>query len=160
MELIDQIIDAWRIHNRINLYMLEAIPEEAFGGVLTSGGRDVAAEFAHMHNARVMWLEVTVPDMLEGIGKIATKTKADKEAITKDVLRRALEDSGRVMETTLRKGFEEGRIKGFKPHPAAFLGYLIAHDSYHRGEIGIILNQSGHPLDNETSYGMWEWGDR
>ena len=160
MELIDQIIDAWRIHNRINLYMLEAIPDEAFGDVSASGGRDVAAEFAHMYNVRVMWLEVSVPDQMEGIQKIATKTRADKDAITKDLLRRSLEVSGRVMEAMLKKGFEEGRIKGFKPHPAAFLGYLISHDAYHRGEIGIILNQSGHPLENETSYGMWEWGDR
>jgi uncharacterized damage-inducible protein DinB len=160
MELIEQIIDAWRIHNRINLYMLEAIPEEAFGGVAASGGRDVAAEFAHMHNVRVMWLEVSIADQMGDIQKIPTKTRSDKDAITKNLLRRSLEASGNLMEIMLRKGFEEGKIKGFKPHPAAFLGYLISHDSYHRGEIGIILNQSGHPLDNETSYGMWEWGDR
>src|SRR5262249_50538813 len=128
MELIEQIIDTWRIHNRINLYMLEAISEDAFGGVSSSGGRDVAAEFAHMHNVRVMWLEVTVADQMGNVQKIPTKTKSDKDAITKELLRRSLEASGNLMEIMLRKGFEEGRIKGFKPHPAAFLGYLISHD--------------------------------
>jgi uncharacterized damage-inducible protein DinB len=41
-----------------------------------------------------------------------------------------------------------GKIRGFKPHAAAFLGYLISHESHHRGEIGMVLAQSGHPLDN------------
>ena len=53
-----------------------------------------------------------------------------------------------------------GKIKGFKPHLVTFLGYLISQESYHRGEIGIILKQAGHPLDDKISYGLWEWGVR
>lgn len=26
--------------------------------------------------------------------------------------------------------------------------------------IGIILAQSGHPLEKKIAYGMWEWGTR
>ena len=53
-----------------------------------------------------------------------------------------------------------GKVKNFKPHVTAFLGYMISHESYHRGEIGIVLAQSGYPLDQKISYGMWEWGVR
>jgi uncharacterized damage-inducible protein DinB len=61
-----------------------------------------------------------------------------------------------AIETLLRLGLAAGgKIKGIRPH-ATFLGYMIAHESYHRGEIGMVLAQSGHPLDNKIAYGMWE----
>jgi uncharacterized damage-inducible protein DinB len=50
--------------------------------------------------------------------------------------------------------------KGFKPHPVAFVGYLIAHESYHQGDVGVRLTASGHRLGNKVAYGMWEWGVR
>jgi len=31
------------------------------------------------------------------------------------------------------------------------LGYLISYESYHRGEVGIILTRSGYPLDQKTA---------
>jgi uncharacterized damage-inducible protein DinB len=52
------------------------------------------------------------------------------------------------------------RIKGFKRHVVAFLGYLISHESHHRGQAGWALKLSGHPLDQKTAFGLWEWGVR
>lgn len=156
----DQLLETWQIHNRINLYLLEAIAPEALGGVSASGGRSVALQFAHMHTVRLMWLKEAAPDLHAAQTSLPTKTKADKEAITKDTLRNYLTSSGGAIAALLKLGFETGRIKGFKPHPVAFLGYLISHESYHRGEIGIILTQTGTPLDDKISYGLWEWGGR
>ncbi len=53
-----------------------------------------------------------------------------------------------------------GKIKGFKPHAVAFQGYLIAHESHQRGQIGWTLKATGQPLDKKTAYGLWEWGVR
>jgi uncharacterized damage-inducible protein DinB len=52
------------------------------------------------------------------------------------------------------------RIKGFKPDTAAFVGYIIAHDSHHRGQIGMLARQTGFPLPKQVDFGMWEWGVR
>jgi uncharacterized damage-inducible protein DinB len=65
------------------------------------------------------------------------------------------------MEALLKTSLENGgRIKGFKPHITAFLGYVLAHESHHRGQIALSLKQSGHPLEKKVGYGMWEWGVR
>ncbi len=154
-EMEEQLLETWRIHCRINLYLLDAIAPEALGGVSASKGRSVAEQFAHLHNVRLMWLQ-SAPELIEGLSKIEKSEAADKE-----LLRHSLEGSGRAIEALLRKGMEAGgKIKGFKPHVTAFLGYIISHEAYHHGEIGIILTQSGHRLDQKVAYGMWEWGVR
>lgn len=158
--MLVQILETWAIHNRITHYVLDAIADEALGGVGASGGRSVREQYAHLHNVRLMWLEAAKPALMEGIQKIPTKTKADKEAITREVIVNSLKASEAAIAELLKHGFETGRISGFKPHPMAFVGYLIAHESYHWGEIGIILTQAGTPLDQKTAYGMWEWGVR
>lgn len=155
MEIVDQIVDTWDIHNRINLYLLDAIPLEALSGTSASKGRSVAAEFAHMHNVRLMWLKSAALDLHDSQVKIDAKAQPDKPTLAD-----ALNSSGQAIASLLKIGLETGKIKGFKPHPVAFLGYLISHESYHRGEIGIILTQSGHPLEDKISYGLWEWGTR
>jgi uncharacterized damage-inducible protein DinB len=160
MTLAEQWIESWQINQRIHVYMLEAIPEAALQGKATSGGRSVAEQFAHIHNVRLMWLQEAAPDLLDGVSKFASKTAAEKAALTKEALAQGLEASAQAITILLQRGLESGRIKGFKPHPAAFLGYLLSHEGYHRGEIGLILTQSGTPLDQKTSFGLWEWGVR
>lgn len=152
----EQLFDTWNIHNRINPYLLAAISPEALSGISASKGRSVGEQFAHMHNVRLMWLKAAAPELLEGLAKIEKEQAADKP-----LLLRSLDESGGAIAALLRKGIEAGgKIKGFKPHVVAFLGYLISHESYHRGEIGIILTQSGHQLDKKIEYGTWEWGVR
>ena len=118
-------------------------------------GRSVAEQFAHIHNVRLMWLKAGAPELLEGLEKIEKE-----QAVERHNLRRSLDASGKAIGTLIKNGIEAGKIKGFKPHPTAFMGYLIAHESYHHGEIGMILSQSGVALDKKIAYGMWEWGSR
>lgn len=150
------LLDTWSIHDRINRYVLDAIAPDALLAVSASKGRNVGEQFAHMHNVRLMWLKQAAPPLLKGLEKIEKPAALDH-----DLLRRALERSGTAMETLLREAFDgTGRIKGFKPHAAAFLGYLISHESHHRGQIALSLKQAGHPLDKKTAFGIWEWGVR
>jgi uncharacterized damage-inducible protein DinB len=152
----EQLIETWHIHDRIHRYLLDAVPPAALGMVSASKGRNVGEQFAHIHNVRLMWLSAAAPELIAGVEKI------DKGAtIDKPMLEAALQASARAVEALLRKSLAAGgRIKNFKPHAVAFLGYLISHESHHRGQIVLTLKQAGQPLDKATAYGLWEWGVR
>jgi uncharacterized damage-inducible protein DinB len=116
--------------------------------------RPVGQLFAHIHNVRLMWLKAAAPELLEGLEKI--EGVSDKKALSA-----ALEASGKAIASLLEKAIAAGgKVKGFKPHATAFVGYLISHESHHRGQIGWTLKSAGHPLDQKTAYGLWEWGVR
>jgi uncharacterized damage-inducible protein DinB len=152
----EQLIETWAIHNRINLYFLDAITDGNLSLSLPPRSRSVFDLFAHIHNVRLMWIKAAKPELLAGLEKLETKA-----AGTREQLKSVLADSGQAIEMLLRQSLVPGgKVKGFKPHPVAFAGYLISHESHHRGQAGWILKLSGHPLDQKTMYGMWEWGTR
>src|ERR1700761_6140532 len=100
------LIETWQIHNRINLYLLDAIAEEHLTDVSASKGRNVGEQFAHIHAVRMMWLKAADPALLEG------QTKIEKEQINKEGLKAALNQSAEAINQLLEKS--DGKIKGFK----------------------------------------------
>ena len=157
MTLDTQLLETWNIHNRIIFYILDALTPESLAGVPAGKGRSVGQILAHIHNVRLMWLNAAAPDLIGEMEKIPTRKK---DAVTLVLLRASLEASRQAMEALFKRGFEKGRISGFKPHPAAAFGYFLAHEWYHLGETGMTLSQAGFPLDEKTAYGIWEWGSR
>lgn len=150
------LVETWEIHDRINLYLLDAVDPQSLGSHSASKGRSVGEQFAHVHNVRLMWLKSAAPELLKGLNKIEAEQANDKKLLAK-----SLTESGKAIGTLLAQSLEAGgKVKGFKPHAAAFLGYLISHESHHRGQIALSLKQSGKPLDKKISYGLWEWGVR
>jgi len=147
------LTETWQIHNRINIYLLDAIEEVHLADTLASKGRNAGEQFAHINNVRLMWLKAANASLLEGLPKI------EKGNITKESLTDALNRSGLAVEQLFDQS-ADGKIKGFKPHATAFLGYLISHESHHRGQIMLALKQSGHPVNQKIQYGIWEWGVR
>jgi uncharacterized damage-inducible protein DinB len=149
------LLTAFDTNDRINQYMIENLPADAWRAEPPEGkGRTVAAIVAHIHNVRVMWLKATakgskIPEQL------------DRSRVTPAQALKALEQSRAALSAVLKSALEsDGRVKGFKPDVAGFFGYLIAHDAHHRGQICMLARQIGHPLPQKAMFGMWEWGSR
>jgi len=151
--LADALLSAFDTNDRINQYLLENLPAEAWRAEPPGKkGRDVAGVVAHMHNVRVMWLKATKGKVPEQLDKVTVTPAQAKRAF--DASRAALRD---VLQSALES---DGRIKGFRPDVAAFFAYLIAHDAHHRGQIAMLARQAGHPIPQKAMFGMWEWGVR
>lgn len=157
---LDDLLQAWDIHNEINLYILRWLPPEGLEAVTLlktgkpSRGRGVARIFAHMHEVRCSKLERNLDD--------AARLPRFEGSEVPDAgrLRDAFGRSGRAVAGLVREAVEGGRsLKGWKRSPVAWLLYLVSHESHHRGQIAQALKQSGIRPPQEVSYGVWGyWG--
>ena len=154
----EELLEAWRTNNRINLFLIDQIDAAGMKCTLSKrGGRDVARQFAHLHDVRIYHLEKRARDLASGLTKFQSKGRAPVTP-KKNELKRALKASGAAIETFLAGVLagEPGR-RGFKKGIFTTLGYFIAHESHHRGSVLLTLKQCGHPLDKEAAYAIWSW---
>jgi uncharacterized damage-inducible protein DinB len=154
-ELPLAVLGAFNTNNRINQYLIDSLPSAAWKAKPPNGkGRTIPAIVAHMHNVRVMWLKAAAKGS-------DIPAQLDRTRVSPTQALRALEQSRLALSVVISRALEsDGRIKGFRPDVAGFLGYLIAHDAHHRGQIAMLARQMGHPLPQKAIFGMWEWGSR
>jgi uncharacterized damage-inducible protein DinB len=154
--MADPLVETWQIHDRIHAYLLDAIPAAQLKGVAPTKGRSVAQAFAHIHNVRLMWLSAAGAEIPVAAAKLDLDDDFTAASLKKSLAASA-KAIGALIESAQANG---GKVKGFKPHATAFVGYLISHESHHRGQIMTTLKANGAALDKKVSYGIWEWGVR
>lgn len=152
--MVEQLVETWRINHRVTLKLLDALPDEALRATLsTRGGRDVARQLAHVHEVRASRAEAAGKEFALGIPRFAKGEIPPKEA-----LRRALDASANAVEAAVRRAWEEGgQVRGWRRGVIPLVGYLVAHESHHRGNILLTLKQTGHRLTDELRWGIWAW---
>ncbi len=152
--MLDDLLEAWRTNHRITLYLIDHICDDGMSSTLSKhGGRDVAGQFAHMHNVRVWHLQKRAKDLATPLATFETKVSP-----AKDELREALSASSGAVESFLAGVLSgEPKRRGFKKGIFTTLSYFIAHESHHRGSILLTLKASGHSLDRKAAYAIWGW---
>jgi uncharacterized damage-inducible protein DinB len=83
--------------------------------------------------------------------------KIGKGAATKEGLRKALQASADALGETIAAAEAGGKLRGTQRGPAAFTGYILAHEVHHRGQIILHLKYAGTPVDPALGYSTWEW---
>jgi uncharacterized damage-inducible protein DinB len=153
MDLADQVLGTWRVHQEILLFLLDSIPAEGMAALpANSRGRNVALQFGHLDAVRRGWLQYLAT------GKEPKMPRQDKaEPPAKAQLKTMLTDSGEAVADFLDKAIRgETKTRMFDKHAVRFMGYLIAHESHHRGQIMLALKQSGIKMPAKVAMdGMW-----
>ena len=136
----EQLLETWRINNRMNLLLLDNITDTGLQKTLsTRGGRTVYLQLVHVHNVRMQWLEIGAKDIFIKFKSLDKEKQFDRKS-----LRKAFEESGQGIEEWLAHSWDNGgKVKGFKKGVIPMLGYFISHESHHRGNILLTLKQSG-----------------
>ena len=155
LNVSEALLTSFTTNDRINRYLIEGIDEQAWRAEPPNKkGRTIAAIVAHMHNVRVMWLKSAaqgseIPEQL------------DRHTVDTTGALAGLQESHDALLPVLNAALSsDGRIKGFRPDVVGFIGYLIAHDAHHRGQISMLARQIGFPIPQKVMFGMWEWGVR
>ena len=151
-----QVIDTWNIHNRINLFMIENIPEEAFNATLsTRGGRDISRQFAHVHNVRVWRLKPFAKKIPVNLIEFEKGESPGKKKLIEAFLQ-----SGEIMEKYFRFCLHNNyEVSNFKRGVLPMLGYYISHEAHHRGNILLTMKKSGFPLSDALKWEIWDWNE-
>ncbi len=150
----EQLMETWRIHNMMNILLMDNITNAGMEKTLSPRGRTIYLQFVHMHNVRISWLEVCAPDIHKKYAAIKKETTFNRKA-----LRKAFEDSAQGIEELFTRSWDEGgKIKNFRKGLLPMTGYFISHESHHRGNIMLTLKQTGEKIPDTVKWGLWEWG--
>lgn len=148
---MEELIETWHINNRANVRLLRDLTPEQLAAPLAKG-KAVGGQFSHIHNVRLVWLKASAPDLVDGL------SKTDPGDSASELEAALLASADQIADLIGRAESPGGRVKGFKPHAAAFLGYLCAHEAFHRAHAEVALRQAGLAVTDKTAYALWEWG--
>lgn len=153
-ELEAQILETWRIHQRITLFLLDEIPDGALTATLSSrGGRDIARQLAHIHAVRLSRIDSFIRKW-----KIEPIHLDSKESPERAMLREALAQSGELTERAIAESLENGgKFPGFPRGLVPMIGYSISHEAHHRGSILLTMKQSGFKIPDSLKWQIWDW---
>jgi uncharacterized damage-inducible protein DinB len=147
----DDLLDAWRVNNAVNVELLSLCSDEDLE-LKPGKGKTIRSNYVHLIGVRRSWAEEKVK------AEAAAIPKWDWKAATREELIDGLTISGDVMASLFRK-MEEGAKPG-RWTSVTFFAYCIAHEAHHRSQIEIALRLNNREPDDAALYRLWEWSKK
>jgi uncharacterized damage-inducible protein DinB len=145
---LDELHEAWRVNNAINLEMLGWTSDEDLE-LKPGKGKTIRSNYVHMIGFRRAWCESKLKKESEAIPKLDWKTASRQELID------GLNVSSDVMQKFFEK-IETTKATG-KWSTLIFFSYAISHEANHRAQIELALRLNGKEPDDAVLYRLWEW---
>ena len=149
-----QLAESWLINDRVMGQFISQLTPEALAATLsTRGGRNVGQQLVHVYQVRRSKIELANKTRAKGLVVLEREDGHDGEGLLE-----AFDASGRAIAEIVRQSAEnEGHITGFKRGVCAWVGYLIAHDSHHRGHALLTMKQCKIKRPADLQMGLWGW---
>jgi uncharacterized damage-inducible protein DinB len=164
-DLQDAILGAWKTANRVTLFLFEQLPPGLWAAPVPGASRRTIRMIAgHIHNSRCMWIKT-----LGQPHGIPVPPSVNRHRVGARQLLPALRRSGDGIGRLLQLGCQHG---GTIPATRAYawrnlpldvghvLGYFIAHEGHHRGQIVLVARALGQRLPGAITTGLWQWSQR
>jgi uncharacterized damage-inducible protein DinB len=164
-DLRETIRNTWRTNNQLTVFLVEHLsPGLWVASVPGAPRRTIRMIAGHMHNARCRWIKT----LGEEFG-IPVPRSVDRRRVARRELVQALHRSSQGMLRLLALGCEQG---GTIPTASAYvwrnlpldvghvLGYFVAHEAHHRGQIVLVARAVGDRLPAAVTDGLWQWTKR
>ena len=144
--ILEELLDAWRVNNAVNLRLLELCPDETFD-LKPGKGKTIRSNWVHLIGVRKSHVEAMLPAAAVPIAKL------DWKAASREEIASALATSDEAMAASLARL----DVKTNRWTAAKFFGYAVAHEAHHRSQIEIALRLGGHEPPEMAMFGLWDW---
>jgi uncharacterized damage-inducible protein DinB len=154
-----RVVAAWRTSNRATTYLIEQLPSAVWSASVPGIERQTVGMIAaHIHNSRCRWIRA-----LGARHGIKPPRLVDQRRVRPRELVKALSRSSEGMIELIELGVASGGKvprsiwQNFPTDLQHFLGYFVAHEAHHRGQLLLLSRQLGHRLPREIAGGVWQW---
>jgi len=161
-EIRDSLLETYASNDEMNQLILSDLDPRAWRAQPPgkTGGRTIAAIFAHLHNIRLVWLKNSAPHLkypapLEP-GRCTMKQAAAAHRKSAAQCLRMLSDALSAVPNRRVTKFSRGSWTQTWPAGGTMFAYMFAHEAHHRGQILMLAHQVGYRVLHKTP-GVWHW---
>jgi len=162
-EIRDSLLETYASNDAMNQLILSDLDARAWSARPPgprSSGRTIAAIFAHLHNARLVWLKNSAPHLkcpppLDPDRCTMKQTVAAHKRSAAQCLR-MLSDALSAAPNRRVTKFSRGSLTQSWPAGGTMFAYMFSHEAHHRGQILMLAHQLGYRILDKTP-GVWHW---
>ena len=151
------MLESFKRNGRVNTALLDHLSDADLSISDGQGGMSVVEQIAHMAGFRKDWLSEISPSHA---ATLDVELENDMLTLRDPAeLRQALSEGDAAVLAAIRDALKDDRdFEGaYESNPAHFLQHALVHDAHHRGQIMMLLRQSGYSPQQMAALEQATW---